>query len=61
MKKYIKPNVEIVKVVSQQMMASSDRAIANEDAGKTGDYYDDARQNNMWDIWGEGIDDDFDE
>ena len=41
-KTYINPNIEVVKIGTQQMLAASDRGIANEGASKTGDYYDDA-------------------
>ena len=44
-KTYINPELEVVKVQTQQMLAVSARGLAGENAGKTGDYYDDARFN----------------
>ena len=42
-KTYINPTLEVVKIQTQQMLAVSARGIEDEVAGKTGDYYDDAR------------------
>ena len=42
-KTYIIPNVEVVKIATQQMLAVSNPSIENEVAEKSGDYYNDSR------------------
>ena len=62
-KTYITPNTVIVKTeLKATILTGSDplAGIDKENAGSNpGDF--ESRQNNMWDIWGEGMDDDFDE
>ena len=40
---YINPTIAVVKIATHQMLAASDRNIVNENAEKTGGYYNDAR------------------
>ncbi len=45
-KTYINPNIEVVKIGTQQMLAASDRGIVNENAGVDGEgFYTDVRGN----------------